>query len=251
MSYYVYEEVARTKKVLAKNTTERNRGIRYYCPNYECDARMFLWNLDGESKSFFRSSGRPGHAEGCPYGSDNTYSPEKTKEEGFEADEAISNLMVAVTSKDGKKVNPKPPKEEESKEAVVPHTIKQIYDMCKVHYCKETFNGQIIGQILLDTRSSYMYPKGVFGYRIIEAKCMSRLYDNTNIYLETPIDNVRYHLKLHFIDVNLYKEVRNLLYNNTNHVIAIAGKWESSGEYNCFVTEFNSKRQIKVLKRTI
>ncbi len=112
MSYYVYEEVARTKKVLAKNTTERNRGIRYYCPNYECDARMFLWNLDGESKSFFRSSGKPGHAEGCPYGSDNTYSPEKTKEEGFEADEAISNLMVAVTSKDGKKVNPKPPKEE-------------------------------------------------------------------------------------------------------------------------------------------
>lgn len=48
MSYYVYEDVARTKKVLAKKTTERNRGIRYYCPNYECDARMFLWNLDGE-----------------------------------------------------------------------------------------------------------------------------------------------------------------------------------------------------------
>lgn len=72
----------------------------------------------------------------------------------------------------------------------MPHTILQIYDMCKAHYCEDTFNLQQIGQILLDSRSVYMYPKGVFGYRIIEAKCRAHLYDHDdeNIYLETPID---------------------------------------------------------------
>lgn len=122
---------------------------------------------------------------------------------------------------------------------------------CKAHYCKDTFNGQTIGQILLDSRSVYMYPKGVFGYRIIEAKCRAYLYDNENIYLETPIDNVKYHLKLHFEDRELFKRMKRLLFNNQNHVIIIAGKWESSGGCNCFVTEVVSDRQIKVLKREL
>lgn len=136
-------------------------------------------------------------------------------------------------------------------EEVVPHTIKQIYDMCKAHDSRDTFNGQTVGQILVDYRSIYMYPRGVFGYRIIEAKCLAHLYDDINIYLETPIDDVKYKLKLHFTDKKLFKEIRDLLYNNRNHIIAIAGKWESSEEYNCFITEFTSKRQIKVMKQVL
>lgn len=80
---------------------------------------------------------------------------------------------------------------------------------------------------------------------------MTHLYDNGSIYLETPIDQVKYRLKLHFTDIKLFKEIRDLLYNNRDHVIAIAGKWEGSGKYNCFVTEFSSKRQIKVLKQEL
>lgn len=249
MSLYVFEDEARTKKVLAKQTTERNKGIRYYCPNPKCEARMFLWNLDGESRAYFRASGKPGHVEHCPYGSDNTFNPEKTKEDGFDSDEAISNLLTpSVTKTDGGK--PKKPKGDGPEaEEVVPHTIKQIYDMCKAHDSRDTFNGQTVGQILVDSRSIYMYPMGVFGYRIIEAKCMSRLYDDTNIYLETPIDDAKYKLKLHFADKKLFKEIRDLLYSNRNHVVSIAGKWESSGEYNCFLAEFTSKRQIKVMKQ--
>lgn len=251
MSNYVYEDVARKKKVLAKNTTERNRGIRYYCPNPKCDARMFLWNLHGESKSFFRASGNPGHVQYCPHGSDNTYNPEKTKEEGFDADGAIINLMMPVTRKKAKGTIPKYSDEGDTKEAVVPRTIKQIYDMCKAHHWEDTFNGHIVGEILLDTRNVFMYKTGLFGYRLVEAKCRSFLYDGENIFLETPIDNVQYQLKLRFENKSLYKDIRKLLYNNKNHVIVIAGKWENTGEDNSFTTEFNSKRQIKVLKRTI
>ena len=212
---------------------------------------MFIRSYDGESKSVFASSGNPGHMEHCPYGSENAFNPEKTKEEGFNSDDAISNLMTVSLKKKVSKTNTKQVVGGASEEAVVPHTILQIYDMCKAHYCKDTFNGQTIGQILLDSRSVYMYPKGVFGYRIIEAKCRAYLYDNENIYLETPIDNVKYHLKLHFEDRELFKRMKRLLFNNQNHVIIIAGKWESSRGCNCFVTEVVSDRQIKVLKREL
>lgn len=210
MSMYAYKDAARTIRVLAKETTERDKGIRYYCPNSKCGARMFIRSYDGESKSVFASSGNPGHMEHCPYGSENAFNPEKTKEEGFNSDDAISNLMTVSLKKKVSKTNTKQVVGGASEEAVVPHTILQIYDMCKAHYCKDTFNGQTIGQILLDSRSVYMYPKGVFGYRIIEAKCRAYLYDNENIYLETPIDNVKYHLKLHFEDRELFKRMKRL-----------------------------------------
>lgn len=252
MSMYAYKDAARTIRVLAKETTERDKGIRHYCPNLKCEARMFIRSYDGESRSVFAASGNPGHIKHCPYGSENTYNPEKTKEEGFNSDDAISNLMAVTLQK---KVSKTKPKETmggiASEEAVVPHTILQIYDMCKAHYCKDAFNGQTIGQILLDSRSCYMYPKGVFGYRIIEAKCRAYLYDDANLYLETPIDNVKYQLKLHFKDKELFKRMKKLFYDNKNHIIAVAGKWESSEDYNCFVTEVVSDRQIKVLKQEL
>lgn len=250
MSMYAFEDVSRTRKVLARETTERDKGVRYYCPNPKCNARMFLKNYDGESKSVFAASGNPGHIEHCPYGAENTYNPDKTKEEGFNADDAISDLMNNTVTNKKEEVELKVDIAD-LEEGTIPHTIKQIYDMCKAYDCQDTFNGQVIGQILLDDRSSYMYPKGVFGYRIIEAKCREYLYDDTNIYLETPIDNVMYCLKLHFYDEELFKNIRDLLFNNRNHVIVIAGKWKSSGDFNCFVTEFVSKRQIKVLKQEI
>ena len=251
MAMYAYRDEARTIRVLAKDTTERNKGIRYYCPNKNCRAKMFIRSWDGERKSFFAASGKPSHIEHCPYGSENTYNPQKTKEEGFNSDDAISKLMKITSKKNVRKTNTKQAVGGGTEGAIVPHTILQIYDMCKAHYCEDTFNSQLIGQILLDSRSIYMYPKGVFGYRIIEAKCRAHLYDVENIYLETPIDNVKYQLKLHFEDTGLYKQLRQLLFNNQNHIITIAGKWEKSEVYNCFVTEVVSNRQIKVLKQEL
>ena len=41
MSTYVYKDVAKTNRVFAKNSTERDKGVRDYCPNPKCEARMF------------------------------------------------------------------------------------------------------------------------------------------------------------------------------------------------------------------
>lgn len=52
MAMYAYKDKDRTTRVLAKDTTERDKGIRYYCPNLKCRAKMFIRSCDGESKSF-------------------------------------------------------------------------------------------------------------------------------------------------------------------------------------------------------
>lgn len=41
---------------------------------------------------------------------------------------------------------------------------------------------------------------------------MTHLYDNESIYLGTPIDQVKYRLKLYFADIKLFKEIRDLLF---------------------------------------
>lgn len=142
-------------------------------------------------------------------------------------------------------------KEKTDKENI-PHTIKQIYDMCKSYDCNTIFNNQTIGQILIDCRSIYMFSRGIFGYRVIEAKCKKFLYNNQReIFLETPIYNKKYSLTLYFENGELFTEIRKLLYDNRENVIIVAGKWEKTEKFNCFGTKIMSKRQIKVTKQLI
>lgn len=251
MAMYVFKDEARKEKVIARNTTKRNKEFRYYCPNLRCNARMFLWSLEGESKPFFRSVGKPGHVEYCPYGSENKYNPEKVKEEGFDSADAIRNMMAATISKRTSKIEKKEYRKNDSAEERVPHTINQIYDMCKSYDCRDTFNDQKIGQILVDDRSIYMYPKGVYGYRLIEAKCRKYFYENNNFFLVSSVNGEEYQFELKCIDDSLFVEIKDLLFANQDKIIVVAGLWEKSGVYNRFSTIFNSKRQIKITKQKI
>ncbi|GAA0377311.1 hypothetical protein GCM10008933_05760 [Paenibacillus motobuensis] len=67
-----------------------------------------------------------------------------------------------------KKKSPNPHKTGESDSKPL-RTTRQIYDMCKSYPCSHSYNNLVIGQMLLDDRSEYMYPKGVFGNRVIES----------------------------------------------------------------------------------
>ena len=160
MSQYAFVDEARTEEIWAENATTKNKGISYYCPNPNCGTKMFIRNVDGERKAHFRSSGRPGHIQYCPYGSDNGYNPNNTTEEGFDADDIIGRMMTT----EQRRQNPRVEREGQGMgEAAdnVPHTIRQVYDMCKAHSCRDMFNGQTIGQILVDSRSIYMFPRGI------------------------------------------------------------------------------------------
>lgn len=123
--------------------------------------------------------------------------------------------------------------------------------MCKAHDCSDTYNGITIGKMLLDYRSIYMYPKGVFGWRIIEAKCKKPYFYDTekkelSLFVSTAAYEYTFILK--FENKELYKEIKNLLFSNRNNFIIVAGQWSSSGFIIKFCTTISSKKQLAIIK---
>ncbi len=57
--------------------------------------------------------------------------------------------------------------------------------MCKQFPPNYSYGNEKIGRMILDDRTAYWYPKGVFGFKIIESCVKGRFYDNdkNEIYL--------------------------------------------------------------------
>lgn len=59
----------------------------------------------------------------------------------------------------------------------------------------------------------------------------------------------RFQIKIIFSDKDNYKKIRSEIYNNRDKIIVIAGKWESSGEYNKFTSKVYGKKQVAIIKK--
>lgn len=247
---YVYKNAARTNLLFAKNAKNQDKGVRFYCPNPKCDAHMYISNIDGVSASYFRATRSHKHTEGCPYGISNGFDPNKYNEKSFEFDNALMSLM-SPSPPQSKSISPR----EHGNGIVIPkppRTIRQIYSMCKSHEYSDRYNGQTIGKMLLDNRSIHMYPKGVFGWKIIEAKCKRpNFYDSDKMEISLVVAFIEkndYTFVLKFDDEKLFKEIKNIIFSNKNYLIIVAGQWYSTGTYNVFQTTFSSKKQLSIIK---
>ena len=102
--------------------------------------------------------------------------------------------------------------------------------MCKQFPPNYSYGNEKIGKMILDDRTEYWYPKGIFGFKIIESCVNGRFYDNdkNEIYLVAPIANPNYHFILSIPDINLYRKIRNMVFENKDKFIIVAGQWNSS-----------------------
>lgn len=249
MAMYVYKDSARTEKLIARNAQKEDKSIRFYCLNPNCDAHMYIWNYDGDSGSYFQASKSHGHIEGCFFHASNEFKPNKFNEKEFQFVNLLSDLMKPSKEQTKKEL----PGEHSNGKASPnpPHTLSQIYSMCKSYDCNDSYNGNVIGQMLVDNRSIYMYPKGVFGWRLIEAKCKSPyFYDKVKkeITLISSTNGNEYEFILKFNDEKFFKEIESYIYPNREHLLVVSGEWKTSGKFNAFVTNFTSKRQLSVLR---
>lgn len=95
-----------------------------------------------------------------------------------------------------------------------------------------------------------MYPKGVFGWRIVEAKCKrANLYDSAKmeISLIASTEGEEYTFILKFENEELFKEIKNDIFPNRGYLMVVAGQWGSSGTFNVFYTTFSSKKQLAII----
>lgn len=251
MSMYAYKDAARTQDISAKEAQVQDKGTRFYCPNPLCDAHLYIANLDGLRSPYFTANRKEHpHVEDCDCRkAAKVFSPNNFKEEGFVLEDVISELMQIEEDSTGG-VAPHKSHSQGSITPQVPHTISQIYWMCKTYSCRDTYNSIPIGMILLDKRSFYMYSKGVFGHHLIEAYCKSRYFDPEGfgiIFLELSHEETTYSFVLEFQDKVLFRSVERRLRNNRNRRIVIAGRWSKYSKYNFFSTLITSKKQITVI----
>ena len=250
MAMYVYKDSERTIELYARDALKENKDTRYYCPNPECDAHMYMCGVDGVSSTYF-SANRLAHRhiKGCDFDASNSFNSAKFDEKAFDFQKVLENMKIsnAVTNK---KKLPSPHKDGESMPKPL-RTIRQVYDMCKSYPCTHSYNGLEIGQMLLDDRSEYMYPKGVFNNKIIESRVKSGMFydsDKSEIRLVAP-SSKKYEFILQFSDEVLFKTIKNDIYNNRDKLIIVAGYWQSSGTFDVFCAEMFSKKQIAVISK--
>jgi len=244
----VYVDKERTKKISAEKALRENKDVRYYCLDHDCDAHMFLCGKDGLSSAHFRATHKEySHSDNCNSNEINQFNPTEHDENSFHFNNAIEAMFVpsnsSVRSNNSSSYCTGEPQQPL-------RTIQQIYRMCKSKKCTEPYNGFIIGKMLFDERSEFMYPNGVFRLRIIESKVKDGYFysrDKKEIQV-TPLGSKKYEFILKFSDSKLFDEIQNKIYNNRNHKIIVSGNWNSAERYNCFSTSIQSSKQVAIIK---
>lgn len=251
MAKYAYRDKERKDIICANRAIEEDRNKEFYCPNPLCNAKLYICAIDGSKNAYFRATKSDSrHIENCPYGNSVAeFDSSKFDESKFDYEDAINNILCNTKQSSQKSLSSTHGTGESS--AHPPRTLRQIYSLCKSFPVGDTYAGKEIGSMILDDRSEYRYPKGCFGNKIIEATVDGKSYDDKKkeVYLVSPVNSKKYAFILSFADENDYKTIRSEIYNNRDKIIVIAGKWESSGKYNKFITKVNGKKQVAIIKK--
>lgn len=251
MTKYAYRDKERKNIIFANQAIEEDRNKEFYCPNPVCNAKLYICAIDGSKNAYFRATKSDSkHIENCPYGNSVAeFDNSKFDELKFDYEDAINNLLCNTKPSSQKRIPYTHGTGEPS--AHPPRTLRQMYSLCKSFPVGNTYAGKAIGSMILDDRSGYMYPKGCFGNKIIEATVDVKSYNDNKkeVYLVSPINSKKYAFILSFSDEENYKKIRSEIYNNRDKIIAIAGKWKSSGVYNKFTSKVYGKKQVAIIKK--
>ena len=250
MANHAYRDKERREIILASEALEENRDKFFYCPNPLCNSKLFICAVDGSRKAYFRATKSAyKHIANCPYANSSVvFDDNKFNQSNFSFENAIQDLLIKNNSKTIKSESKSSTLGEHANHTL--RTIKQIYSMCKQFPPNYSYGNEKIGRMILDDRTTYWYPKGVFGFKIIESCVKGRFYDNdkNEIYLVAPVANPNYHFILSISDINLYNKIRNMVFENKDKIIIVAGDWKPSNlGYGYFETKIYSDRQISIL----
>lgn len=252
MAKYAYTDKERKQRIYATDAIQEDRDKIFYCPNPNCTAELHICAVDGSKNAYFRATkSKFPHISNCPFGSNVVnFNRDQFDESNFIFESALDNLFTAIKENSKKCCQSNGHKVGEVKKHP-PRTLMQIYSLCKSYDVKDKYANKEISEMILDDRTAYRYPRGCFGHKIIEANVNGKIYDNKSkqIYLVAPIDSKKYSFILQFEDEILYKSIRNEIYNNSNKLIIVAGKWERSNTYNWFQTTIQGRKQVAIVKK--
>ena len=250
MANHAYRDKERRDIILASEALEENRDKSFYCPYPLCNSKLFVCAGDGSRKAYFRATKSAyKHIANCPYANSSVvFDDNKFNQSDFLFENAMQDLLVANNSNPSNRNSKISSYGKHDNHTL--STLKQIYSMCKQFPPNYSYGNEKIGRMILDDRTAYWYPKGVFGFKIIESCIKGRFYDNekNEIYLVAPVANPNYHFILSIPDINLYRTIRNMVFENKDKLIIVAGEWNLSKEDRRIITSIiYSNKQITII----
>ena len=247
MSNFAYTDEKRQNCVYANQASQFDKDKRFYCPNPDCDAYLYICSVDGLKNAYFSADQKGhGHIEGCFYAKQNSFNPNKYDESVFDFENLINNLMQNNQENSSKTSKTSNKKSDTVKPCSI-RTIRQLYDICKSKPVDSYYNNIQIRNMLLDNRSISSYTKGIWKNKLVEATLKPSFYDKNLHEFYLSVGEYKLILKLDGND-ELFRYIRDTFFHNQDKLIVIAGYWEKGDNYNEFKTNIKTKKQIMVLR---
>lgn len=248
MISYAYRSKERTEEsiIYAHDCTMADTGVRMFCPNPDCDAHMYLCNLNPSDSSrinrpYFRATQRDhSHIEGCRYAKLN-FKIENYDEPAFDFIRLTNNVMKP--SRTGQ--SPEERKPPLSKRKLPPHTIKQIYELAISNSIDFIYNGIKMWQILADRRSAHIYRNGIFRSCLVECFFAGYKVEKKSIRMKYFTTGDKFHyLKLYFYDDEVFNNAVKAILSAKPNPVIIWGDWKQVDYY--YKTTIYSMNQIYI-----
>lgn len=258
MGDIAFRDIARTIKIKAEDAANEDLDTFYYCPNDLCNARLYVCSVHGSVKPYFRATLKKyPHCENCSFSNTGSnFSISDYSENNFDFNNALISLMgleINNQNEQRNRANNNTTTNANGTSRTVLKSLNQIYLMCKSFSPNESYAGIQIKDMLLDGRTSEYYKNRLEGTFIIEAIKKSRLYDpdKQELYLTAPVRSKEFDIVLYIEDKKLFWDYANMLFNNHNKVIVLAGNWMRNNINDPFRSNITSKKQIYLSRQKV
>ncbi len=233
MSSHAYLDKERTQIITAtKNSDVTTVNKIFYCLNPECNAKLQLRansSIVIENPYFSALSSVP-HIQNCWVANlKKGFTETNYNSDLFVLDEVVNEYMTSNFIKNIKRLS----------------TISGIYHMCKTKSINMIYGDSKVFKILCDNRSNHIYSKNIQGSHLIECKYYSYDSKSKHITFKYPLDTTlknTYTLKVFIPDEELFKKIKDSVYNNSDYPIIVVGDWKK--ESSVLKTTLTNKFQI-------
>lgn len=105
MATYAYKDAMRRDIIYAANAVKEDRNKRFYCPNPNCTAQLYICAVDGSKRAYFRATKKQfPHVPMCSFASNTEeFEADQFDEKTFVFDNAMDNLCIETVEQNVQK----------------------------------------------------------------------------------------------------------------------------------------------------
>lgn len=244
-SYAIQYINKRPHEIKASDCTSGDLNKDFYCPTPGCNAKLILCSVNGTYPPYFKRLPSTPHSSFCTLPT-NTINQSKIDTNSFNPVELYNNTVTHTSTSSNSNTNLKSDKKSNTNSTLKLKQLSTIFYYLKSLPINTNVNGTIIKNFLVDTRTSYLYKKVIFGLKLVEAQIL--YYKNNSITIGYPINNTNLKFNLTFLHNNDFEKILSKCPKDNNNKLIPFSKSKPFiavyGDWNNFSCTIYSSKQI-------